>query len=321
MFWELTVETPHIFSLLCHNLLMNSSSYSYVSTRMPARTVSWPPTPALKNNIERVKQNYEEYPPDRSDNIMTIEDDILKLAELDQQVTQAVIDVDAAELGRVLDAYIELRASLKKQALDEPTILVRDEVACEKLRQLMSSKGLPSDRMLTKLQEITGTDLTIDEFGEADIEELGVERFYSWYSHNEFVRALAELRPLILQYDVSDRVKRLVWQVMRCYAFQQYDAALGLCRTLLEASMRDICEQKKLFPNKSEEDVLYKYIHWNKLRNRVCCGELNEKLKGHYKRLSEVLHARRRETTAMHVREAFRETLLRIEELYGFHGL
>ena len=251
---------------------------------------------------------------------MSLRDNALRLAELDQQVVRALIDCDTEELCHALYAYEELRKSLKNQLLDKSVVSVEDVEAGEILRKITDGDGLRSDEVIKQLLAFRDDEPTTYEFDDVDIEELGSNLFYSWYSHHEYVTALTELRPLILQCDTSESVKRLVGQVKHCYAFQQYDAAYGLCRTLLEASIRDICVRRKLFPTLSENAVLCEKLSWCKLRNVVSSGQLNEKLKALYERLCDVLHARSA-AGANEARETFQETLLLIEELYEAHKL
>ena len=229
---------------------------------------------------------------------MTVQDDALRLRELERLVVQTT-DSNTEDFGHALESYLKLKATLKRQILDESTISVEDPTARKVLRRIVKA---------------------IEEFEDADIEELGTQIFYSWYSHYEYVSALGELRPLTLGCDTSESVRRLVEQTKRCYAFQQYDAAFGLCRILLEASIRDICVRRRLFPDLGEDDVLYEHLSWYKLRNKVSTGDLNGKLEKLYSRLSKVLHARR--TVVPHdAREAYLETLQVVENLYEFHEL
>ena len=141
-----------------------------------------------------------------------------------------------------------MRTCLRTRILDESAISIEDTTARQILHKISSGDGLHSDKVVKRLKELSGDDLAVGEFDDADMEKLGDELFYSWYSHHNYVTALAELRPLILQSDTSESVKHLVGQVKGCYAFQQYDAAFALCRTLLEASIRDICVRCELIP-------------------------------------------------------------------------
>ncbi len=240
--------------------------------------------------------------------VVALHDDALRLAELDRQVVQAIVDGHIESLFSVLEAYLELKASLQQRLLDESAISVQDAEAREVLRKIGGNDGFRSDEIVERIKARTGEDLAAEGFEDADLERLGSDLFYSWYSHEEYVRALRELRPLILGCNTSESVIRLVEQIKRCYAFQQYDAAFGLCRTVLEASIRDICVRQGLFPNRKESAVLYDKIYWWKLRNVVSSGHLNETLEDLFGRLSKVLHARRT-VGANEAREVFEETV------------
>ena len=227
------------------------------------------------------------------ENGVALQIDISRLAELDRQVAQVLLEGNTEALPHALGAYLELRSSLTREILDESVISVEDATAREVLRKITNGDGLQADKIVQRLQELGGGDLEVGELDDADVEELGSELFYSWYSHHEYVRALAELRPLILRSGASESVTRLTGQIKGCYAFQQYDAAFGLCRTLIEASIRDICVRRNLLPEAADDAVLLEKYSWEYLRNRVSCGSLSERLKDLYGRLSEVLHARR----------------------------
>ena len=224
---------------------------------------------------------------------MTLQDDALRLAELDRQVIQALksfVEGNGEEFSHVLDEYRKLRIDLKSRMLDESAISIEDITAREILHKISRGEGLRFDKFVKWIEELSGDDLAFGEFDDADMEKLGDELFYSWYSPHSYVTALAELRPLILQCDTSPSVKHFVGQIKGCYAFQQYDAAFALCRTLLEASIRDICVRCELLPEPGEKVTLLEKYNWRCLRDKVSCGSLNEKLKGLYERLSEVLH-------------------------------
>ena len=226
---------------------------------------------------------------------MSLQDDALRLVELDQEVVRAVVEGKREAFGAALGAYMELRKSLKIRLLDESAASVANAEATEVLRKIGGGEGLASDKVIERLAALSGEDISL-EFDNAELEELGSELFYSWYSHYEYVTGLAELRPLILRGAAPESVTRLVRQVKDCYAFQQYDAAFGLCRTLLEASIRDICERCGLFPDLGENVVLYEKYNWGQLRDKVSSGSLRERLRDLYGRLCEVMHARKTAT-------------------------
>ena len=251
---------------------------------------------------------------------MALHDDALRLAELDRQVAQTLVDGNIEGFRHALGEYLTLKTNLKQRMLDESTISIIDAEAREVLRKIGRNDSFRSDKAVERIENLNDDDRAAQELDDADIERLGSDLFYSWYSHYEYLSALGELRPLILGCQTSESVMRLAEQIKRCYSFQQYDAAFGLCRTMLEASIRDICVRRELFRDRNDNAVLFERLNWADLRNKVSSGRLNAELKDLYARLSKVLHARST-VAADEAREVFLETLSVIEELYEFHGL
>lgn len=249
-----------------------------------------------------------------------MQDDALRLAELDRKVVRALLECDTEELGRTLGAYMELRKSLKTRLLDRSAIPVTDADAASVLRKISTGDGLPSDKVIERLAAHSDEELPVEEFDDVDLEELASELFYSWFSQYEYVMALAELRPLIPRAAVAESVSQLVWQVKSCYAFQQYEAAYALCRMVIEASVRDICLRCRLFPDLGNNVVLFEEHKWHKLRDRVSSGPLRERLRILYAELSAVIHSRK-SVTKEEARGAFEETLQVVEQLYAENGL
>src|SRR5262249_35715226 len=77
------------------------------------------------------------------------------------------------------------------------------------------------------------------------------------------------------------------------YAFQQYDAAYAICRTVIEASVRDICLRRKLIRDLPSNVPVWELYQWRYLRDLVCEGKgsLKESLRSHYGDLSAAVHA------------------------------
>ncbi len=220
------------------------------------------------------------------------------------------------DLVTALSAYQELRKNIRKYLLDQPYVSIVSPEARALAQKVTTGEGLPTDKILKHLD----TDKDLLDFSFDELGELGEELFSSWFSHYEYVSGLAELRPLVVQGAVSEAVSRLVTQVKDCYAFQQYDAAYGLCRAVIEASVRDICVRRQLLPNLGENVILFEKYQWGELRRKVSSGELCERLQRLYAALCEVLHARKT-VTKDEARHAFEETLQVVERLYMTNGL
>lgn len=251
---------------------------------------------------------------------MSLTDELLRLAELDRHVVRAVVEGDTDDLGEALGSYMALRQDLRKKLLDRAVATVEDAAAAKVLRKLTSTIGLPSDEIMNRLKRYSESDADDSEFDKEELWHLGSNYFYSWYSHEDYVKALAELRPLIHENDVPDSVSKLLHQVRDTYAFGLYQATYALCRTAIEVAIRDVCVRRSLFPDLGKETVLFEKYHWSRLRDKVSSGMFRERLKKHYHELSMVLHGRRT-VEKEDAQNAFKNTLEIVEQLYRRHGL
>ena len=250
----------------------------------------------------------------------SIRDDAIHLAELDRRVVKAVIEWKHDELAKAIGAYETLRKNLKERLLAQPVVSVDDGEATEILRKISSGEGLPSDRAIKRLEAYADAKEHIGDFDPEDIEHLGDRFLHSWFSHHEYVAGLNELSSLILRVSVPETLTQLVDDAKKCYAFEQYNATYGLCRILIEASVRDICFKKQLLPEGADNIV---YIEKNKgsdFRKKVSAGELGERLKALYGELSSLIHARKT-INREEARRGFAETVQLIQDLYSYNGL
>ena len=242
---------------------------------------------------------------------MALQNDALRLAELDRKIDQFLRERKIEEeFFRALTEYVGLRESLQRKMLEEDVVSIEDARAREVLHKVSSGEGLEADNIVRVLGEVRG-DPDLAVFGELDDATIEAwdDLLYSWYGPYEYVRGLAELRPLISEWDASPTVKRLVGKARQCYAFQQYDATIVMCRVLLEASAHDIGGRLGLPRRKVGSD-------WKHLCKKILSkSELLDRLTNVYDRFSKVAHAER-EATPQEALSAFHETLSALEELY-----
>ena len=251
---------------------------------------------------------------------MPLQDDLLALDNASKQVLHALVEKDTEFFKRNLFEYESLRKSIRTALLDQSVVIFDNAYATEILRKITTGDGLPTDRLIDDLISRLDPDQQPEDFSFEELDSLGSDLFYSWFSHFEYIAGLAELRPLVLRIAVGESVSRLVTQIKDCYAFQQYEAAYSLCRTLIEASIRDICIRCQLFPSLGENEILFERLNWGQLRDKISSGSLREQLKILYSELSTVLHGRK-SVTKDESRCIFEKTLHIIEELYAANGL
>ncbi len=254
------------------------------------------------------------------DTAMPLKDDLLALDVLDKQIIHALTNNDKQLFKSAFAEYDSLRKRIKIFLLDQSVVCVDDPNAAEILRKTNTGDGLLTDRLLKHAISGSADVQQIEELSEEELDSLRSDLFYSWFSHFEYLTGLAELRPMVVRNSVNESVSRLVAQIKDCYAFQQYDAAYSLCRTLIEASIRDICVRCQLFPTLANNEILFEKLNWGQLRDKVTTGSLREQLSLLYSELSQVLHGRK-SVSKDESRCTFENTIHIIEELYAVNGL
>ncbi|MFH1930547.1 MAG: hypothetical protein ABIN18_03020 [Pseudomonadota bacterium] len=251
---------------------------------------------------------------------MALQEDLLELGIIDKRAVKAAVDQDVDDLIPAVREYQTLRKSIRTRLLPQSVASVHDASAADILRKITTGAGLPTDRIIDHMLSMTGSDQLPDEFSDEDMDTIGSDLFYSWFSHFEYVTGLSELRPLVIRTPVRGNIVQMVKQIKDCYAFQQYEATYSLCRTVIESSIRDICVRCNLFPDLEENVILFEKFTWRELREKVSSGSLEDDLKQIYSDLSMALHGRKT-VSKDEARLAFEKTLQAVERLYMEHGL
>jgi hypothetical protein len=251
---------------------------------------------------------------------MSLQEDLIALDIIDRRVVRSIVEQDDENLIPALNEYLSLQKSIRACLLNQSVVCLDDAQAVDLLRKITTGDGLQTERVIKRLFSATDSDQLPGEFDVEELDGLGCDLFYSWFSHMEYVTGLAELRPLVVRTSVGENVARLIRQIKNCYVFHQYEAAYSLCRTAIEASIRDICVRRQLFPDLGENVILFEKFNWRQLREKVSSGPLEEQLKQIYFELSTALHGRKT-VSKDEAHHAFENTLRVIEKLYAAHGL
>ena len=178
--------------------------------------------------------------------------------------------------------------------------------------------SLKIEKYINVLENSFSLPFNFDELNEDEIDNLGSEYFYSWFSHYEYIKSLYEIEVLIVDIEIPDNLKRFVNEIRKCYAFQQYNAANSLCRTILEITMRDVGIRigEIHWPKDGDTKNFYKKYPPNIIREKVSNG--NDKLKKRievlYYELSSHIHGYKN-----NVNISIKETLLVIQDIYDYN--
>jgi hypothetical protein len=249
---------------------------------------------------------------------LSLQNSLIALAALDKRVVRGLIEENWKDFKSALAEYQTMRKDIRTQLLDQPTASIADPSAVSILKRITTGAGLPTDSILNRFFSSSNQMKFTEECDDQEIDNLGSDLLYSWFSHHEYVSGLSELRPLVVAGSVGEGVIRLVREIQSCYAFQQYDATFTLCRTLIEVSIRDICVRCGLFPEMGKDVILFERFNWTQLRDRVSSGSLRDRLNSIYGELSKGVHGRK-SVTKEETQKSFEETLQVVERLYATH--
>lgn len=258
-------------------------------------------------------------------NIKNVKDDIKNIMLLDKKANEIVNKIDKEdseivikELLRLFQEYGFLKRKIKSLFVDNSVIETDNKEVKELLQMIVFNRptSLKIEKYLNVLENSFSQPFNLDELNEEEIDNLGSEYFYSWFSHYEYIKSLYEIEVLIVDIAVPDHLKQFVNEIRKCYAFQQYNAANSLCRTILEIAMRDIgIKIGEIHWSKEDGDTkeFYRqYPPWD-MRNKVTKGndKLRNRIKKLYDELSSLIHGYN-----SNVNISIKETLLVIQDIY-----
>lgn len=238
----------------------------------------------------------------------------LELAKLNRMVVKFVAEWKPEELAKSLKRYREVKRKIKTTLIDNPVVKIHDRTAQNVLKKI-NHDDFQADKLISMLESQSQESVSLDGLDEAEIEELGLDLFYSWYSHYEYIVALYDIGSLIVGISIPDSLTSYVSEARYCYAFQQYNAVYGLCRTITETAVRHTCERKGLIKKSGGKIIDFESYRPSALINMAAMGKLRERLKNIYSNTSTMLHGRKT-INSEEAKTMFRNTLEAVQDLY-----
>lgn len=241
--------------------------------------------------------------------------DALSLKNLDKLSVKWVLEWNVEELMKTLQEFMDLKKKIKKEMIECPVAKIHNDVAQEVLRKISQSEEFQTEKIIKSIENQTGSSFEFDklDFDEADDDEMR-DLFYSWFSHYEYLQALYEIGSLVVRYSVPDNLKAYVSEARSCYAFQQYNAVYGLCRTILEIAIRHRCERMGII-KRNEKNIDIDSYRPSELINKSTRGALRDRVKEIYSDTSTLLHGGKSVKKDDAVK-MFKDALNTVQELY-----
>ena len=242
--------------------------------------------------------------------------DASELIEIDRKIVKAIIESNFENLSTLISEFRDRKIKVQKGLAELGVVEAADDSQKEVLMRVQ--REFPTDTVIKQWEKSRGEDVSFYELSDKEIDELGQDLFYVWISHYDYVRNIFKLNTLILQATIPEGLRGYIIEARACFALEQYNAAVSMCRTMLEGAARDLCEKRgflelhaKNLININPKDV------FNQLIKRVSSGKLKRRaFKIYYRDACPIIHGDR----SMNGDEALRvlrETMDVIQELYS----
>jgi hypothetical protein len=245
----------------------------------------------------------------------SILEDALSLKRANNQVVKFVVEFDIDELSKALQLFSDLKKKIKTTLIENPIAIIHDHSAQDVLKKIQQEEPFQADVILKNLIPESERGSGYDELQFEELDELQ-DLLYTWFSHHEYVRGLYDIGSLIIGITIPQSLKTYVSEARQCYAFQQYNAVYGLCRTILETAIRHRCERKGLIKKQNENVIDYFQYKPSDLINKCTHGDVREKVKDIYKNTSGLLHGRKT-VNSDDTKKMFKDTLKVVQTLYS----
>ena len=241
------------------------------------------------------------------------------LVQLDRQVVKAVVESNVEALRSLLPKYREQKIRVQAWLSQLPAVGGVTDDESELLSRVQ--REFPTDSIIRQLEPETRKEGSFYELTDEEISELGSDLLYSWISHYEYVRNIFKVNTLILRTQIPPALMKYVGEARNCFALEQYHAVVSLCRTILEAALKHICEEKDLFEPDGEKVIEINPSVFNQLLRAVSSDNLKKRaIRLYYRDACPVVHGDRI-VDANDALRVLRETTALIQDLYAFNGL
>ncbi len=236
------------------------------------------------------------------------------LIEADRRVVEAVAksDFDALKslVSNFRDNWVKVRAGL--------TALSTVEAVDHETQELLSrvQRKFPTERLIEVLEKRDSDDAWFEQVSEKDVWDLGHQLLYSWISHYEYIRNIFKINSVVLTTSIPQTLRLFIDEARTCFAFEQHTAVISLCRTILEAAAKDLCERRGVFEKVGDKIVEINPKVFNQLITSVAKGALKRRaVKIYFRDACPVVHGNR-SVNGVEALRVLRETLGVVQELY-----
>jgi len=218
--------------------------------------------------------------------------DAYRIIDIDRSVVKAMIESNFDMLPSLISEFRKIKVKIQS-CLGQYHIY---ECATENEKEVLDrvQRQFPTDKLITTLENSYGTEAPFLELSDEETMEIGSNLFYSWISHDDYVRNIFKVNALILRVTIPLSLRRYIIEARNCFALEQHNAAISMCRTILEATAKDLCERRGLFEPQGDKVIEINPKVFNQLISKISTGKLKRRaVKLYFRDACPVVHGDR----------------------------
>lgn len=250
-----------------------------------------------------------------------IEHKALQLKNIEKEALKNFSEKNYIELLNNVEEFREIKDEIKKYILENPILNIDDKEAIKIILKINNGEDLPLEKAFK--DSWIGVNLKEELFFEPELTEIGSDVFYSWFSHYEYIKGLLEIGSLMLLGGrVPNGLGRFADEARSAYTFQLYHAAVSICRTLIEVSVKELCINNGILPRDTRKlkRLDSRKISLANLISDLCYidgySKFYERLKSINRKTSFVIHGNQR-VTKSEAYQVLKETFSLVQDIYS----
>lgn len=217
-------------------------------------------------------------------------EDAAALVEADCRVVEAVAKSNFDSCETLVADFRDMRVRVYTGLTELSTVEAVDHETQELLSRVQ--RKFPTDRLIEVLEGNSSDDAWFNDVSDKEVWDLGHQLLYSWISHYEYVRNIFKVNTVILTTTIPPILRLFIDEARNCFALQQHNAVISLCRTILEAAAKDLCERKGLFEKVSDKIIEINPKVFNQLIKSLATGSLKRRaVKIYFRDACPVVHS------------------------------
>jgi|GEM_PF-5355488 len=237
---------------------------------------------------------------------------------------QQLVEKTKESIGLALD-FIQKKEQIREKFVQASALVIWPKRLRNLIEKISTNQDFLADRIVRSFEKCSGLNLglpslhpdtcDLDQLDEAALEKIASEELYSWWGPYDYIWGLVEIGILVTGVPIPPNLKKYLNEARQCYAFKQYNAVFSLCRTILEAGMRDVGLRKgSIKAIQDTKEFFWEYPPRTLIR-MTTRGRVRERVHDFYTEMSGVIHGSRT-IKPEKAKAALKETIGIIQSIY-----